>query len=202
MPDSPLKIPAAEFVTSRADLKTRIQPALPEIAFGGRSNVGKSSLINSLLNRRKLALVSKKPGKTQLLNYFRIDGDFYFVDLPGYGFARVPKTMRRKWGELVGGYLQKSKELRGVIVIMDSRRGVTDDDHELLNWLQTYQRPFIAVLTKIDKLKPSEQRNQIPKIRDSLLSYNPAFILPYSAPKNTGRDELWQAIFELLQQNG
>jgi GTP-binding protein len=193
-----VKIPAAQFVTSRADLKTTIKPAFPEIAFAGRSNVGKSSLINSLLNRRKLALVSKRPGKTQLLNYYEIDGRFYFVDLPGYGFARVPKAMRRKWGQLVEGYLRESAQLRGVVVILDSRRGVTDDDHELLDWLRAYRRPSIIVLTKMDKLNASEQREVISRHTKELHSYTAAALLPYSATENRGRDELWKAIFQLL----
>jgi len=193
-----VKIPTATFVTSRADLKTSIKPALPEIAFSGRSNVGKSSLINSLLNRRKLALVSKTPGKTQLLNYFLIDERFYFVDLPGYGFARVSKAMQQNWGKFVEGYLRESSELCGVIVILDSRRGTRDEDRELLKWLQTYERPFIIVLTKLDKLRPTEQRQTIPRLRKELQSFNPTAILTYSAPKNQGRDDLWQAIYELL----
>jgi GTP-binding protein len=195
-----VKIPAAQFVTSRADLKTTIKPAFPEIAFAGRSNVGKSSLINSLLNRRKLALVSKRPGKTQLLNYFRIDDRFYFVDLPGYGFARVPKAMRRKWGDLVEGYPRQSAELRGVVVILDSRRGVTDDDHQLLDWLRVYRRPSIVVLTKMDKLSTSEQREVISRHSEELHSYGVAALLPYSATENRGRDELWEAILQLLNR--
>ncbi len=195
-----MKIPEAKFVTSRANLKTRIEPALPEIAFSGRSNVGKSSLINSLLNRRKLALVSKKPGKTQLLNYFQLDDRFYFVDLPGYGFARVSKVMRQNWGKLVEGYLRESAELRGVIVILDSRRGAREEDLELLDWLQSYERPFIIVLTKIDKLRPSEQRTILPRLRKELQPFNATAILTYSAPKNKGRDDLWEAIYRLLKK--
>jgi GTP-binding protein len=195
-----VKIPTATFVTSRANLKTAVEPALPEIAFGGRSNVGKSSLINSLLNRRKLALVSKTPGKTQLLNYFLIDERFYFVDLPGYGFARVSKVTQRGWGKLIEDYLRESEQLRGVIVILDSRRGVRDEDIELLNWLQTYERPFIIVLTKIDKLRPTEQRQTIPRLSKELQSFNPTAILTYSSLKNTGRDNLWEAILSLLAE--
>jgi GTP-binding protein len=194
-----VKIPTATFVTSRANLKTRVKPALFEIAFAGRSNVGKSSLINSLLNRRKLAMVSKTPGKTQLLNYFLIDDSFYFVDLPGYGFARVSKTMQRNWGKLVEGYLHESSELRGVIVILESRRGAKDEDLELLNWLQTYQRPCIIVLTKIDKLKASEKTAILSRIQKDLRPFGATAILTYSSMKNIGRDDLWQAIYSLLE---
>ncbi len=162
--------------------------------------MGKSSLINSLLNRRKLALVSKKPGKTQLLNYFQIDDYFYFVDLPGYGFARVSKAMRQNWGKLVEGYLRESSELRGVIVILDSRRGAREEDRELLKWLQNYERPFIIVLTKIDKLRPSEQRTILPRLRQELQPFNATAILTYSASKNHGRDDLWEAIYRLLKK--
>lgn len=194
-----LKIPSATFVTSRADLKTSIRPSLPEIAFAGRSNVGKSSLINSLLNRRKLALVSKRPGKTQLLNYFLVDERYYFVDLPGYGFARVPETMRRGWGQLVEGYLRQSKQLRCVIVILDSRHGATEDDLELIHWLQAYKRPFILVLTKMDKLSAAEEREHMPQLLAELQGYKPIFILAYSSTEHRGREELWNEIFEILK---
>ena len=194
-----LKIPSATYVTSRADLKSLPGPALPEIAFAGRSNVGKSSLINSLLNRHKLALVSKRPGKTQLLNYFLVDERYYFVDLPGYGFARVPETMRRKWGKLVEGYLRESEQLRCVIVILDSRHGATDDDHELLHWLQTYKRPFILVPTKMDKLSAAEEREDMPRLLQELQRYKPISVLAYSSIQHRGREELWNEIFRLLK---
>lgn len=194
-----LKIPSATFVTSRADLKSLPGPVLPEIAFAGRSNVGKSSLINSLLNRHKLALVSKRPGKTQLLNYFLVDNRYYFVDLPGYGFARVPEAMRRKWGKLVEGYLRESKQLRCVIVILDIRHGATDDDLELLHWLQAYKRPFILVLTKIDKLSAAEEREEMPRLLEELHRYKPISILAYSSIEHRGREELWNEIFEILK---
>jgi GTP-binding protein len=194
-----LKIPSATFVTSRADLKTPIRPSLPEIAFGGRSNVGKSSLINSLLNRHKLALVSKRPGKTQLLNYFLVDNRYYFVDLPGYGFARVPKALREQWGELVEGFLRESKQLRCVIVILDSRHGATNDDLELIHWLQAYKRPFILVLTKVDKLSSTEEREHIPQLFEELQEYKPISILAYSSSQHRGREELWNEIIEMLK---
>ncbi len=194
-----LKIPSATFVTSRADLKSLPGPVLPEIAFAGRSNVGKSSLINSLLNRHKLALVSKRPGKTQLLNYFLVDNRYYFVDLPGYGFARVPEAMRRKWGKLVEGYLRESKQLRCVILILDIRHGATDDDLELLHWLQAYKRPFILVLTKIDKLSAAEEREEMPRLLEELHRYKPISILAYSSIEHRGREELWNEIFEILK---
>ncbi|MFH1011707.1 MAG: ribosome biogenesis GTP-binding protein YihA/YsxC [bacterium] len=194
-----LKIPSATYVTSRADLKTLVRPSLPEIAFAGRSNVGKSSLINSLLNRRKLALVSKRPGKTQLLNYFLVDNRYYFVDLPGYGFARVPKALRQKWGVLVEGYLRESTELRCVIVILDSRHGATPDDHELLHWLQMYRRPFVIALTKSDKLSRTESQKVLERLRDELQHYAPLSILAYSSAEHSGREELWNEILEVLK---
>jgi GTP-binding protein len=195
-----LKIPSATFVTSRADLKTPIRPSLPEIAFGGRSNVGKSSLINSLLNRHRLALVSKRPGKTQLLNYYLVDNRYYFVDLPGYGFARVPKALREQWGELVEGFLRESKQLRCVIVILDIRHGATNDDHELLRWLQMYRRPFIIVLTKSDKLSTTESRSTMERLQKELQDYAPVSILPYSSTDHRGREELWNEILEMLKK--
>jgi len=195
-----LKIPSAIYVTSRADLKSSPGPALPEIAFAGRSNVGKSSLINSLLNRHKLALVSKRPGKTQLLNYFLVDERYYFVDLPGYGFARVPEVMRRKWGKLVEGYLRESEQLRCVIVILDSRHGATDDDHELIHWLQVYKKPFILAVTKMDKLSAAEEREEMPRLLEELQRYKPISILAYSSIQHRGREELWNEIFQLLKE--
>jgi len=192
-----MKITSAEFIRSAATESDWPAPPLPEIAFLGRSNVGKSSLINSLLGRR-LARTSSTPGRTQTLNFFLINGRFRFVDLPGYGYARVPAGVRRTWGEMVTRYLAKREELVLSIHLVDSRHDPTELDLQLHEWLLYHARPQITVATKSDKLSPNEMRRNIERIRRAL---NLDEIIPFSAVTGRGRDEVWRAIDAALRDH-
>jgi len=161
----------------------------PEIAFAGRSNVGKSSLMNTLVKRRNLVKVSSKPGKTQSLNYFLVDDRLYLVDLPGYGYAKVPKAMQDAWQNLITGYLETRETLRCVVVIVDLRHGVKVQDLELVNWLRAVERPFLLVYTKLDKLSRNQQHKQAAAL-DAGFGVSAAERLLFSSKTGAGRDEL------------
>ena len=167
---------------------------LPEIAFAGRSNVGKSSLINSVLNRKQLALSSKTPGKTRLLNYFLIGEFCYFVDLPGYGYARVGQEVKEEWGETLEGYMRDAQRLLLVVLILDIRHGASDLDDQMIEAFHIYGRPWIAVLTKSDKLTTTARAEAVRKLDGSLRSRGARAVLPYSASNHEGRDELWREL--------
>lgn len=190
----------AEFVMSVAQAAQWPKDDLPQIAFCGRSNVGKSSLINSLLNRRGLAKTSNTPGKTRLLNFFRITPaepfhqSFYFVDLPGYGFAKVSQSEREQWRQLIESYLAKNERLRGVIALIDSRHGPMASDMELLTWLAHVRQRVIVVATKADKLS-NQQREQRRREIVAVLQHLPkSELILYSAVNALGKKELWQQI--------
>lgn len=151
---------SVDFVTSAFNNSQLPEPGYPEIAFAGRSNVGKSSLINKLVNRRGLVKVSATPGKTQSLNFFLVEQSLYLVDLPGYGFAKVPKKVKNDWQGMIASYLEKRVSLRCVVVIVDLRHGLKDQDLELVNWLQMIGRPLLMVYTKADKLSRNQQQQQ------------------------------------------
>lgn len=193
-----MKITSIEFVKGVADVSGLPKDNLKEVAFAGRSNVGKSSLINCLLNRKKLAKISSTPGKTRQLNYFLINEKFHFVDLPGYGFAKVSKTEREQWRRLIEGFLQQSKNLRGVVSIIDSRIGATALDLQLLEWLKGLNHRVILVATKSDKLSKSNLNRQIDKFSTDLKEYVHDAIVPFSAVNGTGKKELWQEIINLM----
>lgn len=166
----------------------------------GRSNVGKSSLINSLLNRKGLALASGTPGKTRLLNFFRIGERLcYFVDLPGYGYAKVSKTLQEEWSGFLEDYLTDSKQLKLVVVIADSRRGLADLDMQMIQVLNFYRRSFLVVSTKIDKLNRQERDKAMQGIRGPALSLGAASVIPYSSVKHDGREELWDEILKVVR---
>jgi GTP-binding protein len=162
---------------------------LPEIAFLGRSNVGKSSLINALTGQKKLAFTSSTPGRTQTINFYRIDGSFYFVDLPGYGYARVPPAHLLEWKTLVDGYLNNRETLELSCLILDARRGWTEKDLELKRWLEHHGREYLVIATKIDKLNQSEQERGLRALREE--GVEP---LTFSAVSGRGVREIWQAI--------
>lgn len=188
-------IPAAEFVKSCSDVSQAPKPPLAEIAFAGRSNVGKSSLINSLLNRKGLALTSQTPGKTRLLNYYRIGkGDFYFVDLPGYGFAKVGRAMQKEWAKSLEDYIGESPRLELVILILDIRRGLTDLDSDMVQALNIYRRHWLVAATKSDKLTKQEKMKAMRDLEGMLISLGAEKVIAYSASTHEGREELWQAI--------
>ncbi|MBV9959276.1 MAG: YihA family ribosome biogenesis GTP-binding protein [Acidobacteria bacterium] len=191
-----MKISSTEFIKSAFTEEHWPLDGRPEISFLGRSNVGKSSLINSLLGVRGLARTSRTPGRTQSLNYFLINQRFYFVDLPGYGFARVPKAIKAAWGEMAHSYLAKRSELVLSIQIVDSRHEPTSLDAQLNDWLQTQQKPRLIVATKSDKLSNNELRKNIERIRRQLATDE---VIAYSAVTRRGRDEIWRAIETSLQ---
>lgn len=185
------------FVTSVADSNKLVDGNLPEIAVAGKSNVGKSSFINMLASRKKLARVSSAPGRTRLLNYFDFDGKFMLVDLPGYGFAKVAKFEKEKWGKLVEGYLQYGRNLKRVLLLLDSRHEPTQDDLLMINYLHHYAIPFTIVLTKADKLS----RNELFKSKRAILAsikLTENDIIVSSAEKGQGRDEVFALIENVL----
>ena len=183
----------AEFVTSSGRPADFPADRLPEVAFLGRSNVGKSSLINTLVGRKGLAFTSSTPGRTQTINFYRINGALYFVDLPGYGYARVPKEQTGKWRGLIESYLLDRQNLSLCFLILDARRGWMDHDLELKSWLEFHNRRYQVIATKTDKLKQSEQEHGLAKIRKEN-----AEPLPFSASTGRGVREIWQAISTTL----
>ena len=191
-----MKILSAEFVISAAAPKQFPIDRRPQIAFAGRSNVGKSSIINTLLHRRNLVKASVTPGKTQLINFFVINDGFYFVDLPGYGFARVPRAVTDAWAPMIEGYLKGSPGLRAVVVLLDARREPDDRDMRLIDWLQQYDIPAIYALTKADKLNRQEAERAQRDIHARLGIAAP--LLLTSAKAGLGIKELWVEIGKRL----
>ena len=170
---------------------------LPEVAFSGRSNVGKSSLLNALVRRKALARVSKTPGKTREINFFRVNHQFVLADLPGYGYARVAKSTRVAWRPLIEGYLRISAQLRGVVQLIDSRHPPSDDDLQMLEFLAEIGAPTVVVLTKIDKLRTSELKQRIISLTTAL-TLEEEQVIPFSTVTKVGRDELAAAVVELV----
>ena len=192
-----MKIKSAKFVTS-ATKPSQYPPAnLPEIAFAGRSNVGKSSLINTLVNRKHLVKTSSTPGRTQLINFFNINDSIGFVDLPGYGYARVPVSVRKKWGPMIETFLSKRETLKGIVVIMDIRRTPGTEESDLLHWLEHFNIASILVITKADKLSKNKQVKQVNHIIQTLGVAKDEVIL-FSAKTRLGRDAVWDAILTLI----
>jgi GTP-binding protein len=170
----------------------------PEIAFAGKSNVGKSSLINSLINRKALARTSSQPGKTQTINFYNIQDKLNFVDLPGYGYAKVSKVQREKWGKLIESYLQDRETLRQVILLVDIRHEVGANDKMMYDWISYYHDHVLVVLTKADKIKRSQLQKHIAIIKKGLQLRSQDKIIPFSAVTKQGKDEIWQIIDEYL----
>lgn len=187
----------ASFITTAVDRKGYPPPGPPEVAFAGRSNVGKSSLINTLTGRRKLVRVSSRPGCTQQINFFSINNEeLRLVDLPGYGFAKVPLTVKAQWQAMIEGYLTRRPTLRGVVVILDVRREVAGEDALLLEWLNAYAIPILVAVTKVDKLSKNQAAARMAKLKSVLESYDAA-PTAFSAVTGQGRDQLWVRIVEL-----
>jgi GTP-binding protein len=199
------KIKSAEIVATAADFATlpAPDPALPEIAFLGRSNVGKSSLLNRLVNRKQLARTSNTPGKTRLIHMYEIGiaGErIRFVDLPGYGYAKVARTERNQWKRMIEAYLSQRPGLRAAILLQDMRRDVTDDETLLLDWLDEQAIPSLVAITKIDKLKPMRRAQRIKVVKSQLL-IAPSRAIPTSSEKGDGIEQLWKAILERLRDD-
>lgn len=169
----------------------------PEVAFAGRSNVGKSSLLNRLMRRKSFARVSNTPGRTREINFFRVNDTFVLADLPGYGYARISKTRKAEWKPLIEGYLADCPMLRGVVLLLDIRHDPTEDDRMMLDFLADVGAPTIIAATKIDKLKPLAALDRV-KVVAELLGLDPEQIVPFSARTGQGRDELASALVELL----
>jgi GTP-binding protein len=192
-----MKITSAEFLASAVNTTQYPPDTLPEVAFAGRSNVGKSSLINTLVNRKNLVKTSARPGRTQTLNFFLINKQYRFVDLPGYGFAEVPLSVRAGWKGMVEGYFGSRRSLRLVVIILDIRRVPGPDDASLMRWLEAAGTPFLAVLTKADKLSRNGQQAQCRIIQEQLLLRQEEMIV-FSAPTHQGRLELLHGIMQAL----
>ncbi|NCO61475.1 MAG: YihA family ribosome biogenesis GTP-binding protein [Deltaproteobacteria bacterium CG_4_8_14_3_um_filter_51_11] len=191
----------ASFILSAVNEGQYPEPSLPEIAFAGRSNVGKSSLINTLVNRKNLAKTSSQPGRTRLINFFAVDGRIVLVDLPGYGFARVPPAEKAAWKVMIENYLRLRVNLKGVVVILDIRRDISQMDTDLMSWLDHYALPQIHVLTKTDKISRNEASKRLATISRQLASHGikikPAL---FSSKTRMGKEELWRAILDLADR--
>jgi len=166
----------------------------PEIAFAGRSNVGKSSLINALLNRKSFARTSSTPGKTQTINFYNINQEFYLVDLPGYGYAKVPLKAKEQWGRLIERYLHGSKQLKGIFLLVDIRHAPSKDDKKMYDWIVSHGYQPIIVATKVDKLKRSQVQKHIKVIKEELQMKEGGNLIPFSSATKQGREELWSII--------
>jgi len=196
----PLVIRSLEFIGGMASAGGwRPETTLPEVAFAGRSNVGKSSLLNRLVHRKKFARVSNTPGRTREVNFFKVNDRFVFVDLPGYGYARISKERRAEWRPLIEGYLRTSEQLRGIVELLDARHDPTADDLKMLEFLGEIGVPTIVVLTKMDKLTPSERKVRGAE-RAAQLGLDSDQVIPFSAVTGEGRDTLAEAIEALLEQ--
>ncbi len=192
-----MKIISAEFIKSVVAPAQLPKEPIPHIAFVGRSNVGKSTLLNSLLNQRRLAFVSSTPGKTQMINFYRINNRFYFVDLPGYGYAKSSKTLRESWQGLIEPYLQDTPGLVLVVMLIDVRHPLSALDEQLLEWLQERPLNYLVVATKADKLS----RSELQKSLASLASHSPALqsVVAFSAKTGVGKEELWRLLQRALE---
>ncbi len=178
------------------------QNTKPEVAFAGKSNVGKSSLINALMNRKALARTSAQPGKTQTINFYNINDEMYFVDLPGYGYAKAPEEIRAKWGNMIERYLQKSRMLRAVFLLIDLRHTPSANDKIMYEWIlhQNYQPIIIA--TKLDKVKRSQVQKQIREVRTGLGASPDTVVIPFSAVTKQGREEIYELLEGYLTEDG
>lgn len=192
-----MKILSAEFITSAVDPRQFPSDKKPQVAFAGRSNVGKSSLINSLLHRRNLVKTSSTPGKTQTINFFLINNDFYFVDLPGYGYAKAPRSVVDAWAPMIEGYLRGTPELKAVVVLLDGRRRPDERDIRMIEWLRYYRIPAIYTITKADKLSVNETRKAMREICAALDISGQAILT--SSKDGRGMKELWAEIMKHLR---
>jgi len=193
-----MKINSAEIQISAVSEKQYPQDHLPEIALAGRSNVGKSSFINRMVQRKNLVRTSSKPGKTQTLNFYKINDQFYFVDVPGYGYAKVSKKEREKWGFMMEEYFQSRESLKIVTLITDIRHEPTNDDIQMYDYLKYYDLPVLIIATKLDKVTRSKQASHL-KRTEQLFNLDPNdFIVPFSAITGKGKDEAWNVLKKFI----
>ena len=192
-----MHVKSTEFIKSATKPAHYPEGDLPEIAFAGRSNVGKSSLINVLVNRKALVRTSSTPGRTQLINFFAVNNAFTLVDLPGYGFAKVPPEVKRQWGPMMQTYLSSRNNLRGVVLIIDVRRIPKDEDIQMFEWLRTFGVPPILVVTKCDKVSKSERERNLVAIAKELGAER-SELCTFSALSREGTESIWKRIEALL----
>jgi GTP-binding protein len=196
----PLVIKSLEFIGPMATAEGwRPTNELPEVAFAGRSNVGKSSLLNKLVRRKAFARVSNTPGRTREINFFKVNSEFVLADLPGYGYARIAKARKAEWLPLIEGYLRASPALRGVVQLLDVRHDPSEEDMQMLDFLAEIEAPTVVVLTKIDKVRSRELAERVHAIAVSLRLEDDQ-VIPFSAETNQGRDELAEALMSLVKQ--
>lgn len=194
-----LNVQIAEFIRSAAKREDFPRDRLPQVVFAGRSNVGKSSVINRLLNRKNLARVGSAPGKTTHINYFLIDEKLYLVDLPGYGYAKVSKTERARWAKLIETWFDDTELMTLGVMLVDIRHKPTVDDCTMAEWFKASGKPFIIVANKQDKIKKSELEPNIARIRETLGLSEETLVIPFSAEKSVGRQELLDQIIEHME---
>ena len=175
---------------------------VPEVAFAGKSNVGKSSLINALMNRKSLARTGSQPGKTQTINFYQVNGSIYFVDLPGYGYARANEHVKAQWGKMVENYLHRSRQLRAVFLLVDIRHKPSENDCVMYEWIREDGYQHIIIATKLYKINRSQIQKQIKLWRDTLKADKDARVIPFSATTKQGREEIYEIIEEILQGAG
>ena len=194
-----MEIKSAEFVTSMADYGPFTGRGLPQIAVAGKSNVGKSTLINRLCRRNKLARTSSTPGKTRLLNVFLLNNEFHLVDLPGYGFAKASEKVKAQWGKLIEDYLHQSRAIRAVFLLVDIRHVPGDNDRLMFQWITDHGYTPLIIATKADKLKRSQVAKQLSEVRKGL-NLDPGYpVIPFSSETKQGRDEIWEFIDGALE---
>ena len=193
-----MKIKSAELETVCGITSRLPENTLPEVAFAGKSNVGKSSLINGLLNRKNLARTSSQPGKTQTINFYNVNGALYFVDLPGYGYASAAKEIREKWGRMIERYLHSSKQLRAVFLLLDIRHAPSANDCQMYDWILSQGYRPIIIATKLDKINRSQIQKQVKLLRETLKADKETLVLPFSALNKQGRDEIYTLLDEIL----
>lgn len=195
-----LNLHNAEFLRSAVKESDFPMDGLPQVVFAGKSNVGKSSVINKLLNRKNFARVSAQPGKTAHINYFTIDKKMYLVDLPGYGYARVSKAEQQRWGALMETYFARGLLTLGVQIV-DIRHKPTRDDVTMANWFRASDRPWIVIANKLDKIKKSQLEGNLAEIRQTLLLPEEVIVIPFSAEKGLGRDNVLKVIYEHVERD-
>ncbi|AEP01789.1 ribosome biogenesis GTP-binding protein YihA/YsxC [Weizmannia coagulans] len=194
-----MKVTEAELVISAVRQEQYPEGHLPEIALAGRSNVGKSSFINKMINRKALARTSSKPGKTQTLNFYKIENKLYFVDVPGYGFAKVSKKEREKWGRMIETYMTSRKQLKTVVLIVDVRHPPTNDDCLMYNFLKYYKIPCIVVATKADKIPKGKWASHLKTAKETLNLEKEDEIILFSSETGEGKDKVWASLMERIK---
>ena len=189
----------AELVISAPDKKSWPDTDLPEVVLAGRSNVGKSSFINTMCGRKKLAYVGNSPGKTRLLNFFNLDDKYMFVDVPGYGYAKISKTQLLKFGQMMEDYFSQRKQKKGMVLLVDARHKPTEDDITMMEFARYYEIPICVVATKMDKVKPSQKHKQLKEIRRVLDMREDEPLFPFSIERKEGMEPIWDYLIPIFE---